>query len=94
MLYPPKVIKISLCTKKLIRVMHRLLEKFIFVKIKKDIMNISIILGVVGPWQIILVLVVIVLLFGGKKLPELMKGIGQGMKEFKKATKEEEEPSK
>lgn len=74
--------------------MHRLLEKFIFVKIKKDIMNISIILGVVGPWQIILVLVVIVLLFGGKKLPELMKGIGQGMKEFKKATKEEEEPSK
>lgn len=56
-------------------------------------MNISIILGIMGPWQIVLILVIIVLLFGGKKLPELMKGIGQGMKEFKKATKEED-PSK
>jgi len=43
-----------------------------------------------GPFEIIIILVVVVLLFGGRKIPELMKGLGQGMKEFKKATKEEE----
>jgi sec-independent protein translocase protein TatA len=40
----------------------------------------------VGLTEILLILVVVVLLFGGRKIPELMKGIGQGMKEFKKAT--------
>ncbi len=44
-----------------------------------------------GPTEIILILVVVLLLFGGKKIPELMKGLGQGMKEFKKAAKGEEE---
>ena len=53
-------------------------------------MNLSIILGVIGPMQIVLILLVIILLFGGKKLPELMKGIGEGMKEFKKATKQDD----
>ncbi len=43
-----------------------------------------------GPFEIIIILIVVVLLFGGRKIPELMKGLGQGMKEFKKATKEEE----
>ena len=43
-----------------------------------------------GPAEIVIILVVVVLLFGGRKIPELMKGLGQGMKEFKKATKEEE----
>jgi len=47
-----------------------------------------------GPWQIILIAIVILLLFGGKKIPELMKGLGGGIKEFKKASKEEEEDSK
>lgn len=42
-----------------------------------------------GPMEIILLGLVVVLLFGGRKIPELMKGLGQGMKEFKKATKEE-----
>ena len=41
-----------------------------------------------GPMQIVLVVVVVLLLFGGKKIPELMKGLGKGMKEFKDATKE------
>ncbi len=45
-------------------------------------------LGMIGPWQIILVVLVILLLFGGKKIPELMKGLGKGMTEFKKATNE------
>ena len=47
-----------------------------------------------GPWKIILIAIVILLLFGGKKIPELMKGLGGGIKEFKKASKEEEEDSK
>lgn len=37
-----------------------------------------------GPLEIILILVLLLLLFGAKKIPELMKGVGQGMKEFKK----------
>ena len=45
--------------------------------------------GMFGPMEIILVVLVVVILFGGRKIPELMKGIGQGMKEFKKATKED-----
>ncbi|HEX3006767.1 MAG TPA: twin-arginine translocase TatA/TatE family subunit [Bacteroidales bacterium] len=57
-------------------------------------MNLSIILGIIGPWQIILILLIVVLLFGGKKIPELMKGIGQGMKEFKKASKPEDTSDK
>jgi len=44
-------------------------------------------MGKIGVTEIILVLLVVVLLFGGRKIPELMKGIGQGMKEFKKASK-------
>jgi sec-independent protein translocase protein TatA len=43
-----------------------------------------------GAPEIILIVLVLLLLFGGKKIPELMRGIGQGMKEFKKAAKEED----
>lgn len=57
-------------------------------------MNPFMILGVVGPWQIILIIVVVLLLFGGKKIPELMKGIGQGAREFKKGLNGEEEEKK
>ena len=52
-------------------------------------MELLLILGIPGPWQIILIVLVVLLLFGGRKIPELMKGLGQGMKEFKKATKDE-----
>ncbi len=45
------------------------------------------ILGVFGPWQVIIILAVVLLLFGGKKIPELMKGLGQGVKEFKDASR-------
>lgn len=51
-------------------------------------------LGMVGPWQWIIIGLAILLLFGGKKLPELMKGLGSGIKEFKKATKEEADEDK
>lgn len=47
-------------------------------------------LGMLGPWQIVLIVVVVLLLFGGKKIPELMRGLGSGIKEFKDASKEEE----
>jgi sec-independent protein translocase protein TatA len=47
-------------------------------------------MGNFGATEIILILVVVVLLFGGRKIPELMKGIGQGMKEFKKASRVED----
>ena len=50
----------------------------------------TIFLGVVGPWQIGLVILVVLLLFGGKKIPEMMRGLGSGIKEFKDASKEEE----
>ena len=46
------------------------------------------ILGMIGPWQVVLIVLVVLILFGGKKFPELMKGLGKGMKEFKDATKE------
>jgi sec-independent protein translocase protein TatA len=49
-------------------------------------MNLNILLFNLGPMEIILIVAVVILLFGGKKIPELMRGIGQGMKEFKKAT--------
>jgi sec-independent protein translocase protein TatA len=54
----------------------------------------TIFLGIVGPWQWIIIGLAILLLFGGKKLPELMKGLGTGIKEFKNATNTEEEEGK
>ncbi len=46
---------------------------------------------VVGVWQYVIIGVVILLLFGGKKIPELMKGLGSGIKEFKDASKDDED---
>ncbi|WP_024769828.1 MULTISPECIES: Sec-independent protein translocase subunit TatA/TatB [Aquimarina] len=54
----------------------------------------SIFLGMIGPWQIALIVAIVLLLFGGKKIPELMRGLGSGIKEFKDASKEEEEDPK
>lgn len=47
-------------------------------------------LGVIGPWQIVLIVVIVLLLFGGKKIPELMRGLGSGLKEFKDASKDDD----
>lgn len=54
----------------------------------------SSILFMIGWPQIVLIVVVVLILFGGKKLPELMKGLGKGMKEFKDATKDLGEDNK
>jgi sec-independent protein translocase protein TatA len=47
-----------------------------------------------GPWQIVLIALAILLLLGGKKIPELMKGLGGGIKEFKKASREDDDSQK
>lgn len=57
-------------------------------------MNLLIIAGVIGPQELIVVLVVVVLMFGGTKIPELMKGLGKGIKEFKNASKTDDEDPK
>lgn len=48
----------------------------------------------IGAPQIILIVVVILLLFGGRKIPELMRGLGSGIKEFKDASKEDTDDKK
>ncbi len=62
-----------------------------------NIISLFVLMGMIGPWQIVIVVALLLLFFGGKKIPELMRGLGQGMKEFKKATdqdKEDEDPEK
>jgi sec-independent protein translocase protein TatA len=55
-------------------------------------MNLAFVLaGVIGPTEWILIALIVVLLFGGKKIPELMRGLGKGIKEFKDASKGEGE---
>ncbi|AZJ34479.1 Sec-independent protein translocase subunit TatA/TatB [Tenacibaculum singaporense] len=54
----------------------------------------TIFLGMIGPWQIAIVVALVLLLFGGRKIPELMRGLGTGIKEFKDATKDEENTDK
>jgi sec-independent protein translocase protein TatA len=46
-------------------------------------------MGRIGPTEIIIILVIVLLFFGGKKIPELMRGLGRGVKEFKDASKGE-----
>ena len=53
-------------------------------------MNTALVLFALGPGQIVLILLVVLLLFGGRKIPELMKGLGTGIKEVKNASKEED----
>ena len=54
-------------------------------------MTLTILLGMIGPWQIVLIVLVVLLMFGGKKIPELMKGLGKGISEFKKGKDEGDE---
>ncbi len=50
----------------------------------------TIFLGWLGGQEVIIIAIIVLLLFGGRKIPELMKGLGGGIKEFKKATKEDD----
>ena len=58
------------------------------VTIRKTMFMNTLFAGIFGGWEIVLILAVVLILFGAKKLPELAKGLGQGIKEFKKATNE------
>lgn len=51
-------------------------------------------LGIVGPWEIVIIALIVLLLFGGKKIPELMKGLGKGVKCFKDGLNEVEKDIK
>jgi len=54
-----------------------------------------ILLGIIGTQEIIIIAIIILLLFGGRKIPELMRGLGKGIREFKDASKgNDKEPSK
>jgi len=61
---------------------------------KYNVMITSILLGMIGPWQIILIVLVVLLLFGGKKIPELMRGLGKGIREFKDGVNPDEQGKK
>lgn len=50
-------------------------------------------MGLLGD-KVLIILVIILLLFGGTKIPEMMRGLGQGMKEFKKATRDDDDDEK
>lgn len=51
-------------------------------------------LGIFGPWEIVIIALIVLLLFGGKKIPELMKGLGKGVKSFKDGLNEVEKDIK
>ena len=53
-------------------------------------MGYIILLGAFGPWQVVLIVAVALLLFGGKKIPELMRGLGKGIKDFKDASADQD----
>jgi len=61
------------------------------ISLKLNIMVALVTFLAIGPWQIAIVVMVVLLLFGGKKIPELMRGLGSGIKEFKDASKEDEQ---
>ena len=63
---------------------------FLFTLVEKIIMILSNLFLAIGPGQIAIIVVLVLLFFGGKKIPELMKGLGSGIKEFKKGVKEED----
>lgn len=48
-------------------------------------------MGGIGPWQVVLIVAVVLLLFGGRKIPELMRGLGKGIREFKDASQGKDE---
>ena len=57
----------------------------IFIPINMEVKNINIAFFNLGPWEILLILIVILILFGARRLPELARGLGQGINEFRDA---------
>ena len=77
--------------------MIQIINRFFFLYLPLQIYNgfgIKIfIMGRLGVTEILIIVAVILLLFGGKKIPELMKGLGSGIKEFKNAAKDNDQPA-
>jgi len=65
--------------------------KFVKILITPIMENLFVILGMLGAWEIIGIIAILLVLFGGRKIPELFKGLGQGIKEFKKASSDNSE---
>jgi len=65
-------------------------KKCTFAK-KNIIMAAAILLGPIGPWQLVLIGIIVLLFFGGRKIPELMKGLGKGVKSFKDGMKDDDD---
>lgn len=57
-------------------------------------MESTIFMGIIGGQEILLIALIVILLFGGRKIPELMKGLGKGIREFKSASKGEYDEDK
>jgi sec-independent protein translocase protein TatA len=57
-------------------------------------MNCFVIAGMIGGWELIAIVAIVLLIFGGRKIPELMRGLGKGVGEFKKGMKEDQEEMK
>ncbi|HAM99808.1 MAG TPA: twin-arginine translocase TatA/TatE family subunit [Marinilabiliales bacterium] len=57
-------------------------------------MEATVFMGIIGGQEILLIALVVILLFGGRKIPELMRGLGKGISEFKKASKGEYDDEK
>jgi len=79
--------KVMFCIKKIT------VPAFYFLCIFVKLINKSmILLGFMGPWEIILIVLVVLLLVGGRKIPELMKGVGKGIRSFKEGMEENKNP--
>jgi sec-independent protein translocase protein TatA len=57
-------------------------------------MNCFVIAGMIGGWELIAIVAIVLLIFGGRKIPELMRGLGKGVGEFKKGMKEDQDDTK
>lgn len=56
-------------------------------------MTLAILIGMFGHWEILVIVLIVLLLFGGRKIPEMMKGMGKGIRSFKKGMSGEDEES-
>ena len=61
-----------------------------FVQLKYETMSAFILAGQIGMMELVVILIIVLLFFGGRKIPELMKGLGQGVSEFKKGMRDDQ----
>ncbi len=54
-------------------------------------MTLAILIGMFGYWEILVIVLIVLLLFGGRKIPEMMKGMGKGIRSFKKGMSDEDD---